>query len=211
MKSSIGICIDLKDFDENSCIAEYVSQDGEKIRGIIKNFYKKTNKSNATDVANLDKITWYGKEGGLGILAVNSNIKKYGLEATDYSSIKKINRIVTILKKCDNISSLCFEMFVVFLTNIKTENSDFLYIKLKQLLLTELGFGLKIDKCVKTGWDSFYLSPNTGHGVSIKIGEAYKDKVFIIPQALKNNEKTDCFDFDECEKILEFFLKKHLL
>jgi DNA repair protein RecO (recombination protein O) len=53
-------------------------------------------------------------------------------------------------------------------------------------LLEALGFGMDLSRCASTGAvdDLIYVSPRTGRAVSREAGEAYKDRLFVLPQFL---------------------------
>jgi DNA repair protein RecO (recombination protein O) len=64
------------------------------------------------------------------------------------------------------------------------------YIEWEMVLLAELGFGLDLSRCAATGEtaDLVYVSPKSGHAVSRRAGEPYRDKLlplpaFLLPQA----------------------------
>ncbi len=54
-------------------------------------------------------------------------------------------------------------------------------------LLSDLGFGLELDRCAASGatQDLIYVSPKTGRAVSRSAGEPYKDKLFPLPAFLR--------------------------
>jgi DNA repair protein RecO (recombination protein O) len=62
------------------------------------------------------------------------------------------------------------------------------YIKLEILLLSALGFGLELSECAATGSrdNLCYVSPNTGKAVCEAAGAPYRDKLFTLPNFLKN-------------------------
>jgi DNA repair protein RecO (recombination protein O) len=53
-------------------------------------------------------------------------------------------------------------------------------------LLAELGFGLELSRCAATGRNDAlaYVSPRTGHAVSLAAGEPYKDRLLPLPRFL---------------------------
>src|SRR5258707_6662528 len=53
-------------------------------------------------------------------------------------------------------------------------------------LLAELGFGLDLSVCAASGveTDLVYVSPKSGRAVSRQAGEAWKDKLFVLPAFL---------------------------
>jgi DNA repair protein RecO (recombination protein O) len=60
------------------------------------------------------------------------------------------------------------------------------YVEWELILLTELGFGLDLSRCAATGEtaDLVYVSPKSGHAVSAKAGEPYRDKLLPLPAFL---------------------------
>ncbi|MET0274985.1 MAG: DNA repair protein RecO [Phenylobacterium sp.] len=57
------------------------------------------------------------------------------------------------------------------------------FVRFEAGLLQDLGFGLDLSKCAATGStdDLVYVSPRTGRAVSRDAGEAYKDRLLILP------------------------------
>ena len=60
------------------------------------------------------------------------------------------------------------------------------YVEWELMLLAELGFGLDLSRCAATGetTDLVYVSPRSGHAVSAKAGEPYRDKLLRLPHFL---------------------------
>ena len=61
-----------------------------------------------------------------------------------------------------------------------------LFVRFEMGLLEALGFGMDLSRCASTGAvdDLIYVSPRTGRAVSREAGEAYKDRLFVLPQFL---------------------------
>lgn len=57
------------------------------------------------------------------------------------------------------------------------------YVRFEAGLLQDLGFGLDLSRCAVSGSldDLIYVSPRTGRAVSRDAGEAYKDRLLILP------------------------------
>lgn len=55
-------------------------------------------------------------------------------------------------------------------------------------LLSELGFGLSLDRCASTGAreDLIYISPRSASAVSREAGEPYKEKLLPLPAFLRD-------------------------
>jgi DNA repair protein RecO (recombination protein O) len=60
------------------------------------------------------------------------------------------------------------------------------YVEWEAALLAELGFGLDLSRCAATGEtaDLIYVSPKSGHAVSSKAGEPYRDRLLPLPRFL---------------------------
>lgn len=60
------------------------------------------------------------------------------------------------------------------------------YVQWELGLLAELGFGLELTRCAATGRNDelAYISPRTGHAVSLSAGEPYKDRLLPLPRFL---------------------------
>jgi DNA repair protein RecO (recombination protein O) len=60
------------------------------------------------------------------------------------------------------------------------------YVEWELMLLAELGFGLDLSRCAATGEsdDLIFVSPKSGHAVSAKAGEPYRDKLLRLPPFL---------------------------
>jgi DNA repair protein RecO (recombination protein O) len=82
-------------------------------------------------------------------------------------------------------------------------------------LLTELGFGLDLEKCAATGTaeNLIYVSPKTGRAVSVEAGEPYKAKLLKLPAFLKSRISADASPQDILDALglTGHFLQMHLL
>ncbi len=84
--------------------------------------------------------------------------------------------------------------------------------------LEAIGFGLSLEACVisKQTEDLAYVSPNTGHVVTQKVGAQYADKLLTLPPFLGNPDQVISFDAATNKDILNglklsgFFLEKTL-
>jgi DNA repair protein RecO (recombination protein O) len=84
-------------------------------------------------------------------------------------------------------------------------------VRYELLLLSELGFGLSLDKCVVTGSlvDLAYISPKSAAAVSSGAGVIYKSKLLPLPPFLKKPDSPDWDDIFDGLKVTGFFLKRH--
>lgn len=81
-------------------------------------------------------------------------------------------------------------------------------------LLDELGFGLDLGRCAVTGSadDLAYVSPKTARAVSRGAGEAYRDKLLVLPDFLKGSQAStpDLSDILAGFELTGYFLARHV-
>jgi len=81
-------------------------------------------------------------------------------------------------------------------------------------LLDELGFGLDLGRCAVTGSpeELIYVSPRTGRAVSRSAGEAYRDKLLVLPGFLKGSQTSapDLSDVLAGFTLTGHFLARHI-
>ena len=90
-----------------------------------------------------------------------------------------------------------------------------LMVRYELALLSELGFGLELDRCAATGTehDLVYVSPKSGRAVSSKAGKPYHDRMLPLPPFLRGQAASNRLSYDELQqgfKLTGFFLDKHI-
>ena len=81
-------------------------------------------------------------------------------------------------------------------------------------LLSELGFGLDLEKCVVTGasGDLVYVSPRSGRAVSRSAGEPWSDKMLRLPAFLRERDAMPIgHDLADGFALTGYFLARHVL
>ena len=87
------------------------------------------------------------------------------------------------------------------------------YIFWELFLLSELGYGLDLEKCVVSGKKEnlIYVSPKSGKAVSKKEGEKYKNKLLNLPKFLiDKNVKPSNDSLKQAIALTGFFIDKFL-
>ncbi|MEP2102187.1 MAG: DNA repair protein RecO [Parasphingorhabdus sp.] len=84
-------------------------------------------------------------------------------------------------------------------------------VRYELLLLSELGFGLSLDRCAVTGdkEDLIFISPKSATAVSARAGQIYKDKLLPLPTFLKEPDSPEWDDIFDGLRVTGFFLKRH--
>jgi DNA repair protein RecO (recombination protein O) len=81
-------------------------------------------------------------------------------------------------------------------------------------VLSELGFGLDLDRCVATGasGDLVYVSPKSGRAVSRTAGEPWADKMLRLPAFLREHDARPIgHDIADGFALTGYFLLRHVL
>ncbi len=84
-------------------------------------------------------------------------------------------------------------------------------VRYELLLLSELGFGLTLDKCAVTGAeeDLVYISPKSATAVSAFAGQEYQQRLLPLPPFLKQPAAPEWDDIFDGLRVTGFFLKRH--
>lgn len=182
-----GIILSTKIFSETSRMLTIFNRSWGKFHALFKN--QKT----SVQTGDISQITWHGRSAeSLGsvvldpisspfIFAINNPLKIYAIESAcslcAYGMPEKAPH------------KALFDYTKNFLQSASTDDWLRQYICFELAFLSEVGFGLDLSKCTITGQaDVYYLSPKSGRAVTKFVGEKYKDKLFVIPQFLRNSE-----------------------
>lgn len=84
-------------------------------------------------------------------------------------------------------------------------------VRYELLLLSELGFGLTLDKCAVTGNidDLVYISPKSATAVSAFAGQEYKQRLLPLPAFFREPVKPEWNDLFDGLRVTGFFLERH--
>ena len=90
-----------------------------------------------------------------------------------------------------------------------------LMVRYELALLTDLGFGLELDRCAATGTrdDLIYVSPKSGRAVSREAGAPYHDRMLTLPAFLRGEAQSNRLSPDELEAgflLSGYFLDRHV-
>ena len=207
-----GFFLGSKKYGESSMIVYIFSRKN----GLIKSF-SRFKKKQTLSFAILDEVnfTWQSKQkDSLGYINLD-------LEA----STKKNDSFISSLIK-SSASELCTKFLPLWQQNIeiyhdleklinnldeKIELIIFNYIWWEILFLKNTGYGINLEKCSVSGSNEklYYLSPNTGNSVTYSIGHKYRNKLFKLPDCLKDKAASCNFmDYVNALKITSYFLRK---
>ena len=210
--NDLGFFLGNKKYGENSMIVYILS----KNNGLIKSFSKYSKKKRLS-LRVLDEVnfTWQSKQkDSLGYI-------NFDLEA----SIKQNDTFINSLIK-SSASELCIKFLPLWQQNFeiyddllklidsldtKIELIIFNYVWWEIFFLKNTGYGINLEKCSVSGSNEklYYLSPNSGNSVIYSVGHKYRNKLFKLPNCLKEKAVSNNFvDYVEALKITTYFLRK---
>ena len=210
--NDLGFFLGNKKYGENSMIVYILS----KNNGLIKSFSKYSKKKRLS-LRVLDEVnfTWQSKQkDSLGYI-------NFDLEA----SIKQNDTFISSLIK-SSASELCIKFLPLWQQNFEIYNDlqrlidsldkkieliIFNYVWWEIFFLKNTGYGINLEKCSVSGSKEnlYYLSPNSGNSVIYSVGHKYRNKLFKLPNCLKEKAVSNNFvDYIEALKITTYFLRK---
>jgi DNA repair protein RecO (recombination protein O) len=215
-----GIIVSTLKHSESSFVVKIFSENNGIHSGYVKHGFSKQN-IGLCQIGNFVDFVWSSKSpNNLGYLKLDL-IKSYAIFIFENQinlhifecAINLINTFIPEQQEEKNI----YEHFLKILKLIEEETDKFILLKemifFEKNILEILGIGLDLCKCAGGGDcnDLAYISPKTGRAVSKKAGEAYKDKLFILPKFLCDpNASATTEDIQFALKILSHFLYKNL-
>ena len=179
-----------KKYRESSLLISFFSLNHGINSGLVKGVLKKDfgtyeigNKVYIKSSFRLDEQLWNCK-----FELIKNNSVNY------FDNQNKLNTLLTICSIIDlslpknNPQIKIYNKTIDLIENLLSKDCAVKYIFWELFLLSELGYGLDLEKCVVSGKKEnlIYISPKSGKAVSKKEGEKYKNKLFNLPKFLIN-------------------------
>ena len=210
-----GIIIKKKKYRESSLLISFFSLNHGINSGLVKGVLKKDfgiyeigNKVYIKSSFRLDEQLWNCK-----FELIKNNSVNY------FDNQNKLNTLLTICSIIDlslpknNPQIKIYNKTIDLIENLLSKDWAVKYIFWELFLLSELGYGLDLEKCVVSGKKEnlIYISPKSGKAVSKKEGEKYKNKLFNLPKFLINkNVKPTNDSLKQAISLTGFFIDKFL-
>ena len=214
-----GLLLSVNPHGEKSAIIQVLTRTKGLHAGIIQNAFSRKMSSTLQPGSQLH-LNWSSRlEEHLGsykvdLLKTRADIFLGNKLALDvFNSLSSL--CISILAERDPMPEF-YKITVKFLDQIVNQaNWEFLYLDWELQLLTSIGYGLDLKKCVATGTTDnlFYISPKSGKAVCKEKGLKYDKKLLRFPDILKDKKKDNEFSRSELLaglSITGFFLKKWL-
>ena len=213
---SNGLILNFSKYNEKSYILEIFTEEHGKHKGIIRGLHSK-NKRSIIEPGNEVFATWSGR--------LETHLGNYNVEPIKLWS----SHILQFKDKLSAISSICS---LISLTMAERQPNPLIYFSSKKLieivastrddwireyvfwemqLLSEIGYGLDLERCAVTSKSSdlVYVSPSSGRAVTDEGAGDFKNKLLPLPKFMtdfKANYDND--DIYNALNLTEFFFKK---
>ena len=213
---SNGLILNFSKFNEKSYILEIFTEDHGKHKGIIRGLHSK-NKRSIIEPGNEVFATWSGR--------LETHLGNYNVEPIKLWS----SHVLQFKDKLSAISSICS---LISLTMAERQPNPIIYFSSKKLieivaskredwireyvfwemqLLSEIGYGLDLERCAVTSKSSdlVYVSPSSGRAVTNEGAGDFRNKLLPLPKFMtdfKANYDND--DIYNALNLTEFFFKK---
>ena len=214
-----GLLLSVNPHGEKSAIIQVLTKTKGIHAGIIQNAFSRK-MSSTIQPSNQLYLNWSSRlEEHLGTYKVDLLKTRVDILLRNKLALDTFNSLsslcISTLAERDPMPEF-YEMTIKFLDQIVSQKKwEFLYLDWELQLLTSIGYGLDLNKCVASGSTEnlFYISPKSGKAVSKEKGFKYDKKLLRFPSILKYKKKYNDFNRSELVaglSVTGFFLKKWL-
>lgn len=212
-----GIVLGIKRHGETSVIAEVMTRDRGRHLGLVRNGRSRTMLP-VLQPGNLVELTWRARLdehlGNFSAEPVSFRAATLMEHAASLHGVQALAALLRLLPERDPHPHL-FDMLNIVLDHL-SEASDAgeLYVRFELAVLNDLGFGLDLVECAATGTreNLEFVSPKSGRAVSREAGMPYRDKLFRLPDFLKEGSKqaANRENLGEAFRMTHYFLDRHV-
>jgi len=210
-----GIIIKKSKYRESSLLITFFSLNHGINSGLVKGVLKKDfgtyevgNKVYIKSSFRLSDKLWNCK-----FELIKNNSVHYFDNKNKLSTILTICSIIDLSLPKNNPQINIYKRTIDLLENLLSKDWISKYIFWELFLLSELGYGLDLKRCVVSGEKEnlIYISPKSGKAVSKNEGEKYKNKLFNLPKFLiDKNVKPTKDSLKQGISLTGFFIDKFL-
>ena len=214
-----GLLLDARRYGETSALIDvFVVSLGRRV-GLVRGAFNKKNKS-VIQPGNQLFLTWNSRiEESLGTFKVELIKSRYHTISEERIGLELFNLICvlcsTFLPERLDFDDLYHQTIMCIEGKYSIEEKLRRYVEWELQLLTSLGFGLDLAKCVVSGSkrDLKFVSPKSGCAVSSKSSVGWEKKLLTLPDFLgdrKSEKILSIADLENGFKLTEYFIKKNL-
>ena len=213
---SNGLILNFSKYNEKSYILEIFTEEHGKHKGIIRGLHSK-NKRSIIEPGNEVFATWSGRlETHLG----NYNVEPIKLWSShvlqfkdELSAISSICSLISLTMAERQPNPIIYFSSKKLIEIVASKREDWIreYVFWEMQLLSEIGYGLDLERCAVTSKSSdlVYVSPSSGRAVTNEGAGDFRNKLLPLPKFMtdfKANYYND--DIYNALNLTEFFFKK---
>jgi DNA repair protein RecO (recombination protein O) len=187
-----GIILGLRRLGETSVIVELMTRDHGRAMGLVRGGRSRRLQPTLQPGNEVDAV-WRAR--------LEEQLGQFSLEGTDLRAaallanaqalhgVNLLSALLRLLPERDPHPAL-FETAGLVLRHIDDwQIGPSLMVRLELAILSELGFGLDLERCAATGTpdDLTWVSPKSGRAVSRAAGEPWRDRLLALPDFLKRS------------------------
>jgi len=210
-----GIIIKKKKYRESSLIVTFFSLNHGINSGLVKGVLKKDfgtyeigNRVYIRSTFRLDDQLWNCR-----FELIKNNSVNYFDDQNRLNALLTVCSIIDLSLPKNNPQAMIYNKTINLIENLLCDEWIVKYIFWELFLLSEIGYGLDLEKCVVSGKrvNLIYISPKSGKAVSEEEGREYKEKLLKLPKFLvKNNVKPSKDSLKQALSLSGFFIDKFL-
>ena len=210
-----GIIIKKNKYRESSLLISFFSLNHGINSGLVKGVLKKDfgtyeigNKVYIKSSFRLDEQLWNCR-----FELIKNNSVNYFDNQNKLNALLAVCSIIDLSLPKNNPQINIYKKTINLIENLLFKDWAVKYIFWELFLLSELGYGLDLEKCVVSGKKEnlIYVSPKSGKAVSKKEGEKYKNKLLNLPKFLiDKNVKPSNDSLKQAISLTGFFIDKFL-
>ncbi len=214
-----GLLLDARRYGETSALINVFAISLGRRVGLVRGAFSKKNKS-VIQPGNQLFLTWNSRiEESLGTFQVELIKSRYHTISEDRIGLELFNLICvlcsTFLPERIDFDDLYHQTIMCIEGKHSIEEKLRRYVEWELQLLTSLGFGLDLAKCVVSGSkkDLKFVSPKSGCAVSSKSSIGWENKLLMLPDFLGDRKSPKILTVADLEngfKLTEYFIKKNL-
>ena len=214
-----GLLLDARSYGETSALINVFAVSLGRRVGLVRGAFSKKNKS-VIQPGNQLFLTWNSRiEESLGTFKVELIKSRYHTICEERIGLELFNLICvlcsTFLPERLDFDDLYHQTIMCIEGKHRIEEKSRRYVEWELQLLTSLGFGLDLAKCVVSGSkkDLKFVSPKSGCAVSSKSSLGWEKKLLVLPDFLGDRKSANILSIADLEngfKLTEYFIKKNL-